>query len=433
MATESRISKPSPTKKTSKDASKKRPEKSSATDAAQERGELDQLFGPDAAARPYSEIFPPYASTIYTSTSPTGLESIFGQPEPRHSPDDEQPPSTIAQNGSAHSPQFSAWSPSRYGQTAAQCKAEAAQYSTTYGSNLPTSTSAPYSAVLPRFNPTAPQYSPAHNSDSPESKPISAPRSPASPHFRRAPANYSAAAPRAAGFLYDDDATRFSAREGSPGKNVHFPRRLEKGPTPSDPFLRRSQSPSRSALSRAGDGGDEVARAQVQEEDRVLQGRVVKAAKRGRAEKQSPIKTLRGSTIEMAGLTSLTAPDDSGHFHICARMHDLRSRVHTFATRFPPPPHKGRNVLSSLLNLGNAQLIRYIGCLAMGGDQGVEGWQALLEDKMCRQALVSGIVGRALKEHVFGSLFFGGSEELVESLEEMEREQIEKDGMRLCA
>lgn len=56
----------------------------------------------------------------------------------------------------------------------------------------------------------------------------------------------------------------------------------------------------------------------------------------------------------------------------------------------------------------NKQLIRYLGCLAIAGDEGEQSWVKLLTEGPTREALVIGVLGRALKEHVFADLWFGG-------------------------
>lgn len=55
-------------------------------------------------------------------------------------------------------------------------------------------------------------------------------------------------------------------------------------------------------------------------------------------------------------------------------------------------------------NVEIAQLLSYIGCLALAGPKGVQSWHELLEDKEPLQALIVGIVGAALKEHLFSEL-----------------------------
>ncbi|EME82946.1 uncharacterized protein MYCFIDRAFT_90185 [Pseudocercospora fijiensis CIRAD86] len=94
-------------------------------------------------------------------------------------------------------------------------------------------------------------------------------------------------------------------------------------------------------------------------------------------------------------------------------------------------PSAGRSPTKNLLGKPeNAQVVRYIGCLAIGGPKGEDGWAELLADQGCRKALVVGIIGRALKEHVFGSLWFGATAEQLTRLEDMERSRVmmDKDG-----
>lgn len=67
----------------------------------------------------------------------------------------------------------------------------------------------------------------------------------------------------------------FLARASSPGKSVHFGRKLIQGPTVVDP-KRRSESPSRSALhTNRRDDGPNTPSAQLQAEATAEQGRSV--------------------------------------------------------------------------------------------------------------------------------------------------------------
>ena len=115
---------------------------------------------------------------------------------------------------------------------------------------------------------------------------------------------------------------------------------------------------------------------------------------------------------------------------ICSRLNDVLSAALNFAKSLPPVLISRRSeVLSSLLKPENAQLVRYIGCLVLGGKDFTESWRAILADTTCRSALVFGIIGRSLKEYVFSELYFGACEDLVEELSKMEREQAHLDGM----
>ena len=85
-------------------------------------------------------------------------------------------------------------------------------------------------------------------------------------------------------------------------------------------------------------------------------------------------------------------------------------------------------VLNEILQPEHEQLVRYIGCLAMAGPEGKDSWNKLLVDIACRQALVFGIVGRALKEHVFSELYFGADEQLSKELREQEERFVNQNG-----
>lgn len=66
------------------------------------------------------------------------------------------------------------------------------------------------------------------------------------------------------------------------------------------------------------------------------------------------------------------------------------------------------------------ELTHVAGCIAVGGPNGREGWEELFFDPEWRQAMVCGIVGRMLKEHVFADLLFGCSERASAQLHEQE-------------
>ena len=112
----------------------------------------------------------------------------------------------------------------------------------------------------------------------------------------------------------------------------------------------------------------------------------------------------------------------------------LKDLVQTFAQSFKAvTKSRKEDVLLVLFRAENRQLIRYIGCLSMGGKSGVEGWRTLLSDTTCCQALVSGIVGRALKENVFSELCFGSDPKLAEILAEEEQHMAQTDGEFMLA
>ena len=62
----------------------------------------------------------------------------------------------------------------------------------------------------------------------------------------------------------------------------------------------------------------------------------------------------------------------------------------------------------------------YIGCIATGGPCGLAGWEEILLDLELRKALVAGMIWKALKEHVFESLWFGAEPHRTKEMEDLE-------------
>jgi hypothetical protein len=137
------------------------------------------------------------------------------------------------------------------------------------------------------------------------------------------------------------------------------------------------------------------------------------------------ISTIAAKGEILSILTKGQPTDDD----VCRKLDKLRSDAMALAKTCPPvPPKRKHDLLDKFLVQENEYLIRYIGCLAMGGPTGVAGWNTLLGDTTCRQALVLGIIGRSLKENVFGELYFGGGETLNDTLREQERKLTHQDG-----
>jgi len=138
------------------------------------------------------------------------------------------------------------------------------------------------------------------------------------------------------------------------------------------------------------------------------------------------------SSSEKPGLDLLTLSDPDRDDKVCEAMHHIRSLIWVFAgdllhTLDPRQTSQALNVWLSDVNFGPT--FRYVGMLAMGGPLGEKGWDIMLADRQCLQALVLGVLGRALKEHVFGALWFGGSEKEIKQLEALEIKGAEMDGM----
>ncbi|KAK5111599.1 hypothetical protein LTR85_011828 [Meristemomyces frigidus] len=136
-------------------------------------------------------------------------------------------------------------------------------------------------------------------------------------------------------------------------------------------------------------------------------------------------KSGPSSPAATAGRSLPPAPlnDDS----VCTNLHKLRDAVKAFADSFPAPETSNADVFSQLLKPGNEQTVRYIGFLALGGKDGEDSWKQLLSDHECQKALVFGIIGRALKESVFGELWFGATEKQHKELSDLEESSVDLD------
>lgn len=253
-------------------------------------------------------------------------------------------------------------------------------------------------------------------------------------------------------------------RSPSPNKrHVSFPRRLERGPTPSSPH--RNLSPSRPALSIRAAKQDARAEEQLLAEVRSsTDGRPPDyhwQSSHGsnsngsdsnafpelsdpfiRANWQLLSSEMHGNAQSARSSLSPNAPptlleitdEETRDREVCRRVHDIRALILKFAREFANGPlqsHIRAQGLTSRLcrNPENTHLIRYIGCLAHGGPNGVEDWDNLLAGSETMAALIIGIISTALKEHIFSALWLGGTTEQIEELEMLEHRQRVNDGM----
>jgi hypothetical protein len=78
------------------------------------------------------------------------------------------------------------------------------------------------------------------------------------------------------------------------------------------------------------------------------------------------------------------------------------------------------------------EFVQIAGFVATGGPAGVAGWEELFVNRELQVALVTGVIWKVLKEHVFAPLLFGGTKEQVKKLEQDEAEQAGFDGNSHC-
>lgn len=145
-------------------------------------------------------------------------------------------------------------------------------------------------------------------------------------------------------------------------------------------------------------------------------------------EQQEAISSLKIPQTAVQTLESEADQDEE----VCRRVHKLRAQIIDFAQAYVCDIKESKRHSPSVeylcSNVNNAKLVRYIGYLAQGGASGLDSWKELLTDEECLTALVVGIVGSALKEHVFSALWFGGNTTEIDLLQECQERQKEEDG-----
>jgi hypothetical protein len=244
------------------------------------------------------------------------------------------------------------------------------------------------------------------------------------------------------------DLTLAGGREFSPDKRyVSFGRRLVRGPSPA---YSRS-TPTRTALPRppvetvdivgSSDCSASTSEQLLSETEQAIKHSYLQTEHGGKT--RSPVRRLRPMpvTMEFSRLNPFPteqqllkdiADETERDNEVCGRAHKLRARVVDYARGFVGDASatlRKTHCLNDLCgDVQNAQLVRYIGCLAQGGPNLAKSWQDLLADSETRVALVVGIVGTALKEHVFSDLWFAGTDEQIEELERLQERQKHGDG-----
>ena len=248
---------------------------------------------------------------------------------------------------------------------------------------------------------------------------------------------------------------RASDRETSPDKRVSFGRRLVRGPTPA---YSRNKTPSRSSLARHDTGTtDDIDRSEhvatldqndaygpseqlLAEEQQATSRRSSSSESYGGSSDGEawPLPVARNFSnlnrlsedefTELKDILDETRRDNE----VCRRAHLIRAIAIDTAQSLVYDNNDTFRKEICLEDLcgdaRNAQLVRYIGCLAQGGPKREESWRELLVQPECRVALIVGIIGTALKEHVFSELWFGGTDEQIEELEALQERQKHGEG-----
>lgn len=99
-----------------------------------------------------------------------------------------------------------------------------------------------------------------------------------------------------------------------------------------------------------------------------------------------------------------------------------------FAFKFTSNGEGETKVPASWLQSLAPQTVKIVGCVAVGGPGGEQGWHDFFVQEEKRVGLVCALLGNVLVEQVFGHLFFGGSVEEVGEMAEVERRERDEDG-----
>lgn len=221
------------------------------------------------------------------------------------------------------------------------------------------------------------------------------------------------------------------AETRSSSRRVSFGKVLTRGPSPA------YSGPSTSARRAAGEGTDDGPSQQIWNEESTTPPRQRSTASQSYRrpitdsfEEYQPASSFPYSDRRLFDLAGrqLEAHKDA---EVCRRVHKLRAQIEDFAIAYTYVVTKSSHLPSVdhlCSDINNAKLVRYIGFLAQGGPKGINSWRELLTESDCLRGLIVGIVGMALKEHVFSALWFGGTPSQIEELAELEEKEKEEDG-----
>ncbi|QIW97913.1 hypothetical protein AMS68_003431 [Peltaster fructicola] len=114
---------------------------------------------------------------------------------------------------------------------------------------------------------------------------------------------------------------------------------------------------------------------------------------------------------------------------ICQQLHSLRARIVSFSGLFVlPVVHRTRPLDALLSSAANRVTVAFASALLLGGPDGKESWERFFDDTPSVQALVVGLVTRALKQLVFDVLHFGATETEQKRLDAFENESAKLHG-----
>ncbi|KAH0357052.1 hypothetical protein KCU81_g672, partial [Aureobasidium melanogenum] len=129
-------------------------------------------------------------------------------------------------------------------------------------------------------------------------------------------------------------------------------------------------------------------------------------------------------------LTPQERKDNELDAEVMETLDNIRSDIYKLCSRFFGRDITGPNVtkmLDEIEDNDDLEFINFSKAVAEGGGV-ARTWQQVVAERECRIGLSYGIIHRVLVRHVFGSLLFGGPEDLMNMLERMEKAQENEDG-----
>lgn len=135
-------------------------------------------------------------------------------------------------------------------------------------------------------------------------------------------------------------------------------------------------------------------------------------------------ETVDGKNKEKGTPASIGTENNGKDEVLFLKIEELKLELKEFAKLAPQiPASKQAGFTERLLkndddNDNVEELVRYVGCLVLGNTK--EDWNDLLTGKESREAIILGVVARALKEHVFGEYLFGGDKSINRAMMEID-------------
>ncbi|KAK6007207.1 hypothetical protein QM012_006215 [Aureobasidium pullulans] len=150
----------------------------------------------------------------------------------------------------------------------------------------------------------------------------------------------------------------------------------------------------------------------------------------GGRKRAPPRHSEAADPIRPENLTPQERKDNELDAKVMETLAEIRGKIHELCSRFFSRDIKKPDLMKMLGDIqdyNHMEFINFCRAVAEGGGD-ARTWQQVVAEGHCRFGLSYGIIHRVLVRHVFGSLLFGGPEDLMKKLEQMEKAQENEDG-----